>query len=67
MLAVESQQLAEIESIWDKLPKFTQDALSYIASQIPQRSAEDIAFLRETRRIHLGPYRRLIKKESSTS
>lgn len=65
---LEKQQLAEIASVWERIPKHTRDALKYIENEIPKRSPEDVAFLRETRRIHLTPFRAAIetfKKEAA--
>jgi hypothetical protein len=63
---VEDRQLAKIESVWDRIPAEKRLIFDYIARQIRRRPAEDIAALRETRRIHFSPYGQLNDKEDTS-
>lgn len=58
--AAEREQLKEIKRAWDSIPEEKRRIFDYIRKEIASgsRAAEDVAALRETRRIHFTPHRR---------
>jgi hypothetical protein len=64
--ATEDAQIAEIRSVWDRIPADTRRIFDYIDGEIMRReSPEDVQFLRDTRALHFRPYRRYLKEPSS--
>jgi hypothetical protein len=62
-MEIEAEQIAEIRSVWERIPAETRRILIYIEREIPRReSANDVKFLRETRALHFRPYRRFLKE-----
>lgn len=60
----EKAELAEIRKVWHLLDDEKRRVFDYIRTQIAsgKRSLDDVGFLRETRELHLAPYRRHLPK-----
>lgn len=63
--ALEAEQLAEIESVWDKIPDEQRRIFEYIRQQIARglRDPADVIELRKSRAAHFRQFRRFIPEQ----